>query len=1263
MEKNCKELFEKFEAVSGVGFWRIDLETKENYWSQNFYEISGFDSTNTIPSTELGLSLFHSEDRAEIKLAIESATITLEQFQIESRIVSASGEVKYVILEGTIESENDDTQKILLISCKDITRSKITKGRTKVDYELKSLLECSIDLIFLFNKEGLITKVSNSVLETLGYPLEEVIGMRPIDFLYPSDVEKSEKVTEEIRSGQKIKRFKNRYLDAKGNLVYLNWTACLKKETGEILGVARNFTEIVEIKNKQKRENIRIQTILNSSPDLIWSLDLDFKLLSANRAFLKLMKTATNWEIKPGDNLLSDAINGKETLNFWEKNYRKAFKGKKVKIESKIDSKNENATIYFETKINPIYSHGEIIGLACFSRDITENKNNKERIIELNKKFLRGQELSKTGYWESDLLTNLLYWSDEMYKIWEVKNQTDKVLLDFLFTSIHPEDRQDFLYHRNRAVSGEKNLDFVYRIITQNGNLKYIHELGEKGDSNTLRGTAQEITKEKEHELKLKERNSFIEAILENIPLGVAVNKISDGEFTFVNKAFEKIYGWPKNEFLYFDSFFEKVYSNPEYRTWIKSQMLEDIRSGDPARLNWNNILVTTKNKDEKIVNTKSIPAPDLNLMISTVSDDTERYLAEQALRVSNDRFKLVSEAVSDAIWDWDLVKNSVFWGSGFHKLFGYSEEQNQIEGENWMNYIHPEDRKKIAQSIQNAKNNKSLKYWSGEYRFKKNDGDYAFVIEKAIIIRDNKGEALRMVGALQDTTKEKERENHLKLLESVVTNTKDSILITKPKQGQDGYEIIYCNKAFSEMTGYKREEILGKSPKILVGKDSNQNAIIQLKKAIREKKSTSVDTINNKKDGSPFWVNISLVPLTSPAGNLTHWIVIERDISEKKKKELELELINERFRLISKATNDVIYDWELVKGKQFWGDGFSKIFGIDLLNDEDFSLEWSKKIHPEDLERVNSYFSEKTLIKNDLVEYEIEYRVQKPNNKFIYVLDSGQVIRNEEGFPIRMIGAIQDINNRKEYESSLQSLNIVLEKSNRQLEHSNRELEQFAYVASHDLQEPLRMITSFLGLLEKRYNDVLDESGRKYIHFAVDGAKRMKQIILDLLEFSKLDSFQESKTWLDTNELVEKSKLFINWKLRRNTPVFNLTKLPQVYGHKSRLIQLFQNIISNAIKYQPKGQTPEIWISGNEKKDYWEFAVRDNGIGLENEYLEKIFIIFQRLHTSDQYSGTGIGLAISKKIIDQHDGKIWVESQQGKGSTFFFTIKKPEKI
>lgn len=244
-------------------------------------------------------------------------------------------------------------------------------------------------------------------------------------------------------------------------------------------------------------------------------------------------------------------------------------------------------------------------------------------------------------------------------------------------------------------------------------------------------------------------------------------------------------------------------------------------------------------------------------------------------------------------------------------------------------------------------------------------------------------------------------------------------------------------------------------------------------------------------------------------------------------------------------------------------------------------------------------------------------------------------------------------------YQNNITKKIDELNRLNSMLQDSNKQLEQFAYVASHDLQEPLRMITGFLSQLEKKYNDKIDDRGKQYIHFAVDGAKRMRQIILDLLDFSRVGKEKSKPVLLDVNEVISEATVLLRNQIASKKASIHYKNLPEIVTYHSPLIQVFQNLIGNALKYSKEEVAPIIEITAEEQDKEWKFAVKDNGIGISQEFNEKIFIIFQRLHHKSEYSGTGMGLAIVKKIIEGLGGKIWVESEEGKGSTFYFTILK----
>jgi signal transduction histidine kinase len=226
-------------------------------------------------------------------------------------------------------------------------------------------------------------------------------------------------------------------------------------------------------------------------------------------------------------------------------------------------------------------------------------------------------------------------------------------------------------------------------------------------------------------------------------------------------------------------------------------------------------------------------------------------------------------------------------------------------------------------------------------------------------------------------------------------------------------------------------------------------------------------------------------------------------------------------------------------------------------------------------------------------------------------------------------------------------------------LEQKNSELEQFASTASHDLQEPLRMITGFLTLLSKKYESLFDEKGKKYIYYAVDGAQRMRKIILDLLAYSKAGQSEDQMEVIDLNEIVDEAHFLYSRRIAEKQAVITSDKLPSIRMYSSAARQIFQNLISNALKYSKKDMPPRIHISVKESHGYWEFSVADNGIGIDREFFNTIFVVLKRLHSNDEYSGTGIGLAIVKKIIEQCGGTIWLTSEEGEGSVFYFTILK----
>lgn len=225
-------------------------------------------------------------------------------------------------------------------------------------------------------------------------------------------------------------------------------------------------------------------------------------------------------------------------------------------------------------------------------------------------------------------------------------------------------------------------------------------------------------------------------------------------------------------------------------------------------------------------------------------------------------------------------------------------------------------------------------------------------------------------------------------------------------------------------------------------------------------------------------------------------------------------------------------------------------------------------------------------------------------------------------------------------------------------LKRKNIELEQFAYVASHDLQEPLRTVSGFVELLKRHYKDQADENVTKYINYITDASDRMRRLVQDLLNYSRLGRERILES-IDLNSLVQEVLSDLTMAIQESQAVINIDPLPVVSGYTTEIKQLFQNLISNSLKFRKRGEPSVINISVIPKEEHWQFTITDNGIGIDEKYWDRIFVIFQRLHTKNEYEGTGIGLAHCKKITELHNGKIWVNSAPGEGCTFYFTIRK----
>ncbi|MFN4123301.1 MAG: ATP-binding protein [Flavobacteriales bacterium] len=403
--------------------------------------------------------------------------------------------------------------------------------------------------------------------------------------------------------------------------------------------------------------------------------------------------------------------------------------------------------------------------------------------------------------------------------------------------------------------------------------------------------------------------------------------------------------------------------------------------------------------------------------------------------------------------------------------------------------------------------------------------------------------------------------------------------------------------------------------------------------------------------NGLPLWTEWSFS--YNESENVIYGVA--NNIQSRKIYDLALRANNEKFYLLGKSTNDLIYEKDFATGKVEWGEAFQNLYEIPHETLFDRISFWEESIEKADQERVISDFR-MTLYRKQEIWIE-EYRINLRNGKQKHILDRGTVVY-EGAKASKLIGMMQDITPLKRNEELLTSLNNALQLRALQLSESNKELESFAYIVSHDLQEPLRMISSFLKLLMDNKEKRFSEKEVEYIRFALDGAERMKKMILDLLTYARVGTNADDFELVDLNNVIEQVKLNYKEHTESGKLQIHSNKLPVVKAVKVQMEQIFSNLLSNAIKYN-ESNIIKIRISVKDEPEQWLLSVEDNGIGIDEKYRNDVFILFKRLHPKSKYSGTGIGLAVCKKIIQRHRGKLWVESNPSGGSIFYFTLPK----
>ncbi len=516
-----------------------------------------------------------------------------------------------------------------------------------------------------------------------------------------------------------------------------------------------------------------------------------------------------------------------------------------------------------------------------------------------------------------------------------------------------------------------------------------------------------------------------------------------------------------------------------------------------------------------------------------------------------------------------------------------------------------------------------------------------------AEVFRKKNEKTKQLVAELDDNKIELES-SHSKLelrtsiLKGILDNMADGIISINSRG-----IILSVNPSAIRMFGYSEKEMLGENVKMLMPQPYQNEHDDYLdcyhKTGVKKIIGIGREVPGKRKDGSLFPMELSVTETI--VEGVSTFTGISRDITDRKRAEAQIEEALSFNELITNHIPDLIFvkdsEFKIVEANH----AFLNMYP-EFMREQVIGSTTLEKYKPEEVKQ----FLEQDRIAFKEGYSEVEESIQFPDGEQC-LLFTQKIRFSDNNGDQYILGISRDITEQKLAEERLKN-------KTEELQRSNEELERFAYVASHDLQEPLRMVASYTGLLASRYKDKLDDDANDFINYAIDGAKRMQTLINDLLAFSRLNAIVGEFTLVDTDTMVEDllNTLSHSYNQEENVSITKET-LPKVKGLEPLLRQLFQNLITNAAKYSESDKKNDIHISAKKIGDHWKFSISDTGIGIAEEFHEKIFVIFKRLHGRGEYSGTGIGLALCKKIVSFHEGKIWVDSSSGKGATFHFTL------